>query len=166
MIGRACIAGMALALALNGGCRGQNGGQEPIDERGATEEPTADNLARGPRGGGEERLEPREEYRAPERAGAEDRRVDPNSPVAIRQDLQRAVEDADRRIQRVRASEDLTEGEADDLDALERRLREVRQDLDALQQDPDADWLSEGDHLRSRVRRINRAIDRVEDRRA
>lgn len=161
MIRRACLAGVALALI--GGCKVR-------DEVYETEPPV--QIAPGT--GGERPYIPREAAGVDLADGYDadvERPVDQDEDRPVRrgedrlashQDLQRAIEDADRRIARLRTERALTDEEEQDLDALERRVREIRQDLDDLDRDA-ADWEQESDQLRNRLRRVSRQLEKAEE---
>jgi hypothetical protein len=161
-------------LTLIGGCKVRDERQEqgdfepPIPIAPGTEgerayvphEPAGSDLADGY---DRDRAERHAERRAVERDDDFDRdRVRGEDRVASRQDLQRALEAADRRIARLRADTDLTDQEEDDLDGIERRVREIRQDLGDVKQD--ADWEQQSDQLRARLHRVMRQLDKAEER--
>jgi hypothetical protein len=173
MIRQAFIAGVALALI--GGCkvRDENRELDEVDEvqiapgtPSGDEQPyiPQDDLA-GDRWDGADRPDRRADERAPARDDDADRGTRDRTAgrVASRQDLQRAIEDAGVKIERLRASQDLTDAEEADLEGLERRIREVKADLDDVKRDADTDWDAVSDQLRTRLKRINRAIEKVED---
>jgi hypothetical protein len=166
---------VGLGLALIGGCKARDDQPrelEPVQidpTRPGEPTPSYPGRVDAP---GEQRADRMTDERATERPTVSDEEQDldrsspdrAEDPVASRQDLQRAIEDADLKIERMRTTGELTESQREDLDNLERRLRELREDLDDARED--SAWEATSDQFRGRVRRINRAIERVEGREA